>query len=189
MKTFLPILAALALVLSTTPAQARRCAGVTYPDHVTVSGTQLTLNGLGIREATVFNVNVYVAALYLEAASRDGNAISDSETKKRLVLHFVRDVDGSDIQDAWTEGFEHQGHSSSFGAEIRRLNGWMSDMADGDVMTFTYEPGTGLTVRVRGQRKGTIAGAEFAHGFFRIWLGSHPPNGGLKVGLLGGHCG
>lgn len=189
MKKFLPLFAALALVLSTARAQARRCGGVTYPEHITVSGTPLTLNGLGIREATVFNVDVYVAALYVEATSRDGNAISDSETSKRLVLHFVREVDSSDIQGAWSEGFQSQGHASSFRAELRRLNGWMSDMADGDMMTFTYEPGTGLTVSVRGQRKGTIEGAEFAHAFFRIWLGAHPPNSGLKTGLLGGHCG
>ncbi|NOY93648.1 MAG: hypothetical protein GXP55_20880 [Deltaproteobacteria bacterium] len=189
MKKILPILAALALVFTTTSAQARRCGGVTYPAHVSVGGTQLTLNGLGIREATIFNVDVYVAALYLEAANRDGNAVSDSETKKRLVLHFVRDVDGSDIQEAWSEGFQGQGRASAFRAQIRRLNGWMSDMSEGDVMTFTYEPGTGLTVSVRGRRKGTIEGADFAHAFFRIWLGAHPPNRGLKVGLLGGHCG
>jgi len=189
MKNILSVLAALALVLSTTTAEARRCGGVNFPGQVTVSGTQLTLNGLGIREATVFNVDVYVAALYVEATGHDGNALSDSETKKSLVLRFVRDVDGSDIQEAWTEGFQHQGHASSYRAQMRRLNGWMSDMSDGDSMTFTYEPGTGLTVSVRGQRKGTIEGAEFAHAFFRIWLGSHPPNRGLKVGLLGGHCG
>ena len=52
--------------------------------------TTLTLNGMGIREATVFNVDVYVAGLYLPEASNDGNAIVQANGLKRIVLHFVR---------------------------------------------------------------------------------------------------
>jgi hypothetical protein len=35
----------------------------------------------------------------------------------------------------------------------------------------------------------TIEGADFARALFLIWLGKHPPNAGLKKGLLGGECG
>jgi len=183
------VLVGLALVFTTGAAQARRCGGVNFPAHTRVSGTELVLNGIGIREVSVFNVDVYIAGLYLEEASRDGGAISDSETKKRIVLHFVHDVDGASIRQAWSESFEQMGHSAALRSEIHRLNGWMSDMSDGDSMTFTYEPGAGVTVSVRGQRKGTIEGADFGHALFRTWLGAHPPNSGLKTGMLGGHCG
>ena len=59
------------------------------PNQITVAGQQLVLNGMGIREATVFNVDVYVAGLYVVQRSSDGNAIAASTTHKRLVLHFV----------------------------------------------------------------------------------------------------
>lgn len=71
-----------------------------------MDGTRLTLNGLGTREATMLKVNVYVAALYLENPSHDGDAICASEETRRLVLHFVRGLSGSDIAGAWSEGFE-----------------------------------------------------------------------------------
>jgi len=34
----------------------------------------------------------------------------------------------------------------------------------------------------------TIKGDDFARAFLSIWLGTHPPNAGLKTGLLGGAC-
>jgi hypothetical protein len=44
-------------------------------------------------------------------------------------------------------------------------------------------------VGVNGTVKGTIAGDDFGRALFSIWLGSRPPNPGLKAGLLGGGCG
>jgi hypothetical protein len=178
--------------LLAAPASARECEGVTMPNSSRVDGERLTLNGMGIREATVFNVNVYIAGLYVEGErSRNANDLLDTAKRKRLVLHFVRDVDGSDITEAFTEGFRSSAGSnlSSMQGNIRRLNGWMTDMEEGDVMQFTYIPGTGLRVDVKGRNKGTIEGDDFARAFFGIWLGSSPPNSGLKRGLLGGSCG
>lgn len=185
------IAAASCLVLA-APASARECEGVTLPNSVRVDGQRLTLNGMGVREATVFNVNVYVAGLYVEGdRSRTASDLLDTAKRKRLVLHFVRDVDGSDITEAFTTGFRATAGSnfSSMRANINRLNGWMGDMAEGEVMQFTYIPGTGLQVGVKGRNKGTIEGDDFARMFFDIWLGSSPPNRGLKTGLLGGSCG
>jgi len=160
--------------------------GVSYPDGITVDGTRLTLNGLGTREATMFKVNVYVAALYLENPSHDGDAICASDETRRLVLHFVRGVSGSDIADAWSEGFEKNASDlSAYRERIDRLNSWMSPMEDGDRMIFTYRPGQGLEVTVKGVPKGTISGSDFARVFFSIWLGDDPPNDGLREGLLG----
>ncbi len=161
--------------------------GVSYPDEITVNGNPLILNGLGTREATIFKVNVYVAALYLEQPSSDGYAICGWEQTKRLVLHFVRNVGQSDITDAWTEGFEKNAGDdmASLQERIDTLNSWMTQMRDGDTMTFTYQPGTGLEVSVKGTVMGTIPGSDFQEVFFSIWLGDHPPNGGLREGLLG----
>ena len=181
----------LVFILAPMSASAAECEGVSYDDQIEVNGTQLELNGLGIREATVFQVDVYVAALYLENTSNDGAAIARSEETKRLILHFVRDVEAGDISEAWSEGFEKNAGRALSGLEdrINTLNGWMADMAIGDLMVFTYVPGTGLTVEVDGDVKGTIEGDDFARVFFLIWLGSDPPNSGLRTGLLGGTCG
>jgi len=49
----------------------------------------LVLNGLGLRQATMMKVNVYVAALYVAQRSADANAILASNTPKDLIFQFV----------------------------------------------------------------------------------------------------
>jgi hypothetical protein len=176
-----------AIVLLLAPAAfAGERAGVKMPDKVTVGSKELVLNGMGVREATVFNVDVYVAGLYLEARSSNGEQIAASPQAKRLLLSFVRDVDRDDITEAWTSGFKKNGADmAALRDRIAKLNGWMKAVRKGETLTFTYEPEKGLTVTVDGNVAGTIEGADFASAFFRIWLGPKPPNGGLKNGLLG----
>lgn len=184
-----PLVLAAVTLFAAVPAHARECADVRFPDRVTVEGTSLVLNGLGVREATVFNVNVYVAALYVEQRSNSGPAILGSDTKKRLVLRFLRDVDRADIVGAFNEGFQHAAGGGALAARIRQLNGWVPQARERASWTFTYVPGTGLHAAFGGRERGVIPGADFARAFFGIWLGSHPPNPGLKTGLLGGACG
>jgi hypothetical protein len=161
-------------------------AGVTMPDSLTAGGKTLALNGLGLREATVMNIDVYVAGLYLENKSSDPAAILESQQVKRLDLVFVRDVDREDIVDAWKDGFKKNGADlAAMGPRIGTLNAWMTDIKEKDSLVFLMEPQKGLTVTVKGRVKGTIPGDDFSKAFLAIWLGPSPPNKGLKTGLLG----
>jgi len=179
------LLALLSLLLSAHARGAAK-AGVTLPDSVTAAGKTLTLNGIGIREATVMNIDVYAAGLYLETKSPDPAAILDSSQVKRLELVFVRDVDREDIVEAWKDGFKKNGADmTAFAPRIGTLNAWMSDIKEKDSLVFLIEPGKGLTVTVRGRVKGNIPGDDFSKAFLTIWLGPSPPNKGLKAGLLG----
>jgi hypothetical protein len=192
MKNPLARLTAAALCLAlAAPAHAAECGGVRLPDSVTVNGTELTLNGLGLREATVFNVDVYVAGLYLEHRSTSGPEIIASPGPKRLVLRFVRDVSHDEMAEALQQGFARNagGALGSLNARVARLSGWMPELHDGSVVTFTYQPGAGVQVQTGASVRGTIEGDDFARVFFSIWLGASPPNAGLRRGLLGGRCG
>ncbi len=176
----------LAFVLTTLPALAGEKGGVQMPDNIQVEGKALVLNGMGIREATVLNVDVYVAGLYLESKSQDAAAILGSTQTKRLVLKFVREVEKEKITEAWTEGFQRNAADKlpALQDRVNTLNSWMTGMAVGDSMHFTYVQGKGIEVTVKGASKGTIPGDDFARAFLSIWLGK-PPNKGLKAGLLG----
>ena len=171
-------------------ASARRCSGVTAPDHVEVEGTRLQLNGMGIREASIFQVNVYVAALYLENRTDDAEVVASSEQKKVLHLYFVRNVTRQDIVNAYEEGFRINAGTEQLGLqrEIEQLSSWMKDLGAGESMIYTYVPGRGLTVEVDDEIMGTIENPAFARAFFRLFVGREPPNTGLKAGLLGGRC-
>ena len=173
---------------------AAECAGVSYPDKDSEFGIELKLNGLGLREATVFAVDVYVAGLYVEKKSMDGGAIINSEGPKKLILKFVREVPKKDISDAWSEGFSKTtgGNIEKLRTRITELNSWMDDMRIGSVLTFAIQDSpllSQLNVEIDGNRKGTIKGRDFVRPFLSIWLGKEPPNPGLKTGLLGGGCG
>jgi hypothetical protein len=152
-----------------------------------VDGVPLKLNGLGLRQATMFRVKVYVAALYVAKPSNDANIILSSNTLKELILHLVRDVSASDLNNAWEEGFDKQ--AGAFKDRLAMLKGWMADMKSGQRLTFIHKPGAGIQVDVNGAVKGTIKGDDFARTFLSVWLGANPPNSGLKTGLLGGVCG
>lgn len=178
-----------AVALSAAAAGAAECVGVSFPDTLDVDGAKLVLNGLGLREATMLSVDVYVAGLYVPSRSTDGGKLAAADEAKKLLLKFVRSVGREDIAKAWSEGFEKNATDlAPLRKRIDELNGWMADMANGDELSFTYVPGTGLSVEVKGSPKGTIPGADFAAPFFSIWLGPSPPNEGLRKGLLGGGC-
>ncbi|MBI4815686.1 MAG: chalcone isomerase family protein [Deltaproteobacteria bacterium] len=153
---------------------------------VNVDGKDLALNGTGLRQATVFNVNVYLAGLYLEKKSGSADEIIKSEQSKRLVMHFVRDVEKDDLVSAFDEGFKKQGVAAgTLPDRIKRFEGFMADVKENDEIVMTYVPEKGTSVTVVGKNAGTIVGADFAQALLTIYLGPNPPNASLKKGLLG----
>ncbi|HEX7670379.1 MAG TPA: chalcone isomerase family protein [Polyangiaceae bacterium] len=188
MAKLLPFVALVAALLGLSgSAPAGELAGVKMSDRTVVAGKPLVLNGMGVRKATFLKVKVYVAGLYLEKKSGDAAVVISSTQVKRLVLQFVRDVTRDQIAEAWQEGFEKNGGKElpRLRARIRQLNGWMTDFHSGDALTFTFLPGSGVEVQVRGTAVGVLPGDDFARTLLSIWLGSQPPNADLKSGLLG----
>ena len=173
------------------PAGAAECANVRFPDTKEIAGQTLKLNGLGLREATIFKVDVYVAALYLPKTSASAEEIIAAPGPKFLSMRFVRGVSTEDLTGAWQEGFGKAAGDqlSALQDRVDQLNRWMDALNKGDTMAFTYVPGTGTEIAVRGAAKGVIPGDDFARALFTVWIGPEPPNQGLKAGLLGGGCG
>lgn len=183
--------AVIVAALATGIAHGKECKSVNFPDQAQVEGTNLMLNGLGLRQATAFKVNVYVAALYVAKSSTDPNALLGSNTPSELILQFVRNVGADDLRKGWSEGFEKNAKDQlpAMKDRIATLNGWMGDIKTGERLTFIHKPGAGISVNVNGAVKGTIPGDDFAKAFLSIWLGADPPNPEIKAGLLGGACG
>jgi Chalcone isomerase-like len=175
------------LLLATAAAvSAGELKGVQMPEQVVAEGKTLTLNGMGLREATMLKVSVYVAGLYLESRSSDAGAIVTSNQLKQIAMHFVRDVSAGQMRDSWTEGFDKQCPKpcTELKDRLATLNSYMSDLKTGDSMSFTWSPGR-TEIHVRAKSMGVIAGDDFAKVMLSIWLGPNPPNKDLKEGLLG----
>lgn len=95
-------------VLAAGVAQGKECKGVSFPDQAQIEGSTLSLNGLGLRQATMLKVNVCVAALYVTKASSDPNAILGANAPYQLILQLVRDVGASDGQQGMGRGLREK---------------------------------------------------------------------------------
>ncbi len=176
-------------VIVSAPALGAECLDVKVPDSAKVGSTDLVLNGLGIRKATLLKVKVYVAGLYLPQKTTDAGQIH-GEHPWRLVLHFVRDVDASDIQDAFNEGFEKTAGDklAALRPRIDALNAQVVDFKKGQYLSLANDPAEGVAVDVNGAGGNAVKGADFATALLAVWIGAEPPNEELKTGLLGGGC-
>ena len=162
-------------------------SGVKLPDQVTLQGKTLKLNGTGLRQATILKINVYAAGLYLENASKDGEAIANSDQPKTIQMVFLRDVSGKQMADAFQEGFEKNcvAGCAELKPDIGKLQGLVKDMKKGDTMAFHFTS-SGVELMIRGQKAGSVGDKAFSHQLIRCWIGKNPPNAELKEGLLGG---
>lgn len=182
----LSLVFAAAVLAGSFPVAAAELAGVTMAGTAEAGGQKLVLNGMGLREK--FFIDVYVAGLYLPSKVRSGEAVLAADTPRRLVMHFTYDVSKDQVCDAWKESLESNRPraSAALKKDFDTLCSHMADMADGEEMVFTYVPGEGTAVEVKGETRGTLPGKEFADALFASWIGEHPATGKLKKGLLGG---
>jgi hypothetical protein len=183
------LLLGLTTCLAWANSQARECHGVSFPEQLRVDDRALVLNGLGIRKATIFKVNVYVAALYLPQPAADASAILAANSPYVVQMHFVRSVGAPDLVKGWTEGFER---NSQYGvpatdARVATVRSNMGDVKSGQELRFAFGPGRGVDVEVNGIVKGTVSGDDFGRALLALFIGV-APNPELKSGLLGGKC-
>lgn len=176
------------------PAHAAELGGATLPDSAEVSGKKLRLNGMGLRQATFLNLNVYAAGLYLETLSSSADEILASPQAKQVRMHFLREVDAEKIQNAWSQSFKKncQSDCEKLKAALERLNTAMQKMAPGESMVLTFLPDR-LELTLKSEKAQTIVqnkdkgteGRDFGKIVLASWLGQEPPNEGLKEGMLG----
>jgi len=149
-------------------------------------GTQIRLNGIGLRTFSVFGIPIYVAGLYLERQSHNPGTILHSSERKLLVIRFLRDVDAEDAREAWQGGFEQNCKPPCYLAprDVQRFLAAVPSMNKGDESTllFTSE---GVAVTRNGQPIGVIADPHFATTMVSTFIGTEPPTPRLKRELLG----
>ena len=180
------VILAAALALATVAAEAATVAGVNIADSVEVNGQKLVLNGAGLRKKMMFKV--YTGALYLPARQSNPAAVLGSDSARRMVMHFIMDVDKGKIAEAWTDGLG--ANTPNAPADVKQafatLGSWMQDMKEGQEIVLTYVPGSGTTVQVAGTVKGTLAGKAFADAILATWVGPKPgPGKEFKNAVLG----
>ena len=181
-RAIVPIMVVMSMFGSA--ALAAELAGATFPDTLKVEGTTLKLNGLGLRKKAMFKV--YVGGLYLEALSKDPGAILATDQAKAIRMHFLRDLEKSQLVGAFKEGFEENAKDKTGQkAAFDKMLALLPDVKQGDTLTFAYLPVKGTTLQIGNKELGVFPGKGFADAAFSIYLGPKPPSEELKKGMLG----
>jgi chalcone isomerase-like protein len=156
----------------------------TFADQIQIDGQTLVLNGVGLRQKTIFSVDVYQAALYLTARSRDERAILGSRDLKVLDVVFLRNVSVKDLVKSWDEGFAMNctENCQVFDKRLSDLKGSMAAVKKGQKVRFIFNT-AGLKIATEG-RVESHAGKDFADMVLANFIGV-PPSAKLKDGLLG----
>ncbi len=186
MRLAIVLTLSLCLGVVSTSVEAGTLAGVTMPDTKTVNGTKLVLNGLGLREATIFRIDVYVVGLYLTKKSKSAKAILASKSLKFLLMKFVRGVGKGRMQGAFKKSLKVAA-GKNFPKLKKRINDFNSKMEGvkkGDTISLTLTQ-KGVLVVAKGKKKGFIKGADFADAILKVFIGKKPIMKQIKRGLLG----
>lgn len=180
---------ALALpLLASGQAVATEVAGVKVDEKVQLNGSELLLNGAGLR--TRFMFKVYVASLYLPRKTASSAEVYEAPTR-RVSMQMLRDVDADSMFGALRDGLRDnldeaklaalQPQIGQFEAVMRRVGNAHS----GDRITLDFFADN-VAVSYNGDARGSVGGGGFANALLRVWLGDKPVDGGLKKALLGG---
>jgi hypothetical protein len=172
------------LFLQAAPALAKDVAGVNVAESAAVGDAKLVLNGAGLRSKAIFKV--YVGSLYVVTPSKDPKKLLASDTARRQVMHFLRDVDATAIVGAWREGFTANAPNPALQSRLDTFCTYWTNVKEGDVAAMTYVPGTGTTLTINGKARGApVPGKDFADAVLLGWIGPTPPSDDLKNGVLG----
>jgi Chalcone isomerase-like len=165
--------------------QANDVAALTMPEVVTAHGRTLTLNGMGV--GTKVFVRVYIIGFYLETKTTDARTAIAVNEAKRISLIMVRDVSRQQFVQAVEKGMVRNSGAAmpALRGRLDLLERALPALQKGNVLDFTYLPGTGTIVRGNG-RELTIPGKDFADALLSIWLGPDAANRTLRQDLLRG---
>ena len=182
---------ALALLLS-APAPAAEVEGVNVPERIrlTADGPELVLNGSGVRVRLVF-FKIYVAALYLPVRTGDAETILRDSRPSRLFIQMLRDVAADQLASLMNEALQETltpEERLPLEARLKQFNAifdTLPEAKEGTQIAIDYLPQLGTVIRVNGEEKGRIPGADFNRALLRIWVGERPRDPELKRGMLG----
>ena len=185
------VMVLLALCLATGTAFAMDAEDVSFPEQLQLENVDLVFNGSGIRikKVAFLKIKPYVAALFLQEKSVDGEALVNADAPRAIRLYITSKLISSDKMTKSTrEGFEvsTNGNTAPIENEINEMMAVFSEKIHvDDVYDMVYVPGTGTCFYKQGEKKATVKGYEFKKALFGIWLGAKPALESMKVGMLG----
>ncbi|MFZ6719876.1 chalcone isomerase family protein [Undibacterium sp. Ji49W] len=190
LNTYAKKLAGLVLAAGlTAPVWALDVAGVKLEETMQVGGTELKLNGAGIRYKAIFKV--YVAALYLKEKKTTVPEVLASPGPRRVTLVMMRDLTNEEFGRSFMSGIQQnndKAEKSKMTSQFIRfgeLFASVPELKKGDIMAIEWIPSVGTVVLLNGKKMGEpYPDLAFFNALLRIWLGEYPVDKSLKKAML-----
>jgi Chalcone isomerase-like len=164
--------------------------GQSFERGVRVAGSELRLNGTGVRQVAWFKG--YLAALYLPGPAASAAQAVAMGGPKRIHLRMLHEVQAIEFSKAVRKGVLRNVAASQHGALLDRLERFvrqidaLGKVRPKDVVDLDFEPGRGLTLYVNATLRGEpIPGEDFYAALLRSFVGDVPYDEKMRSGLLG----
>lgn len=178
------------LLLASFGATAARIGEFSFDDQVRLAGTELVLNGVGLR--SVAWLKGFAAGLYLrEKATAQAGALAQTGPK-RLQMKMILEVETKEFIKAFDKSLNRNNTEAERTglkdrvAQFNRNLEQIGKIGKGDVVNLDFIPGQGLILSVNGKPRGRpVAGEDFYASLLKVFIGDRPVDKRLKAGLLG----
>lgn len=187
MKTLL-IFAALGLTYEFSAADLDY-AGIKIPEKIIFQKTELKLNGATIRKVSLFNVKVWVSALYTEISITDAEKIINTNSTRIIDLYAIYDVPAADSVKGWKLALDTNCESKCqiLDAEIQRFYKSVPDFKKGSIYRYVFSA-SGVVILLNEKEIFTSKDTEFRSLLLKTWIGKNPPTEQIKADLIKGHA-
>ena len=184
----------LAALLAVTGVRAQDAArvieGQTFASRMLVAGTELQLNGTGLRAVAWFKG--FVAGLYLSGRASTTGQVLAQPGPKRLELRMLQEVPAAEFVKALQRGIDRNATPDEREALAQRVQRFAQQISatgtvrKGSVIDLDLDPKQGLLFTLNGTLRGVpVEGEDFYAALLRAFVGEHPYDERLKAGLLG----
>lgn len=170
------------------PASAAEVAGTHIDDKAIVAGSDLTLNGAGLR--TRFMLKIYTIGLYLP--KRGEAPLATTSGPRRIQIVTLRELSAEDFANALIDGIRKNHSDTELAGLQSRVEEFRSVLLgirtapSGTQVRIDWLPANGTRLIINNEVRGKdIAGEDFYRALLRIWIGDKPIDEDLKNALLG----
>ena len=178
------------LLLAPLGAAAVRIDGFTFDDRLQLAGTDLLLNGVGLRSAAW--LKGFAAGLYLRDRTNAPASALTQAGPKRLQMKMILDVEATEFVKAFDKSLNRNNTEAERAAlkdrvvQFNRSLEQVGKIAKGDVVNLDFIPGKGLILSINGTTRGRpLAGEDLYASLLKVFIGDRPVDPKLKAGLLG----
>jgi hypothetical protein len=156
--------------------------------EATIGEEKVTLvrTGTALRKKGIFKV--YSVASYIEDGAKVTTAkeLIDSDHPKRMHLHFLRGVSGSEMASAFRTIFRANHPEPKFKEEFTAMMDMFqkSSVSRGDNVYLIHVPKVGLVCKRPGRADVMFKNVEFSKAVWENYLGRFNPGEEVKQGLI-----